>query len=226
MLDKKTKENFNEQRYADSPLGLPDRERVKIILELVGSGKSVLDVGCGNGEIGKLLIGNNNKVSGLDISETCVKKANKSRVTAVVCDLETEDVPFKEKFDVILAAEVIEHIVDTDVFLKKIYKSLKSDGILVLTTPNLASFGRRLLLLVNKNPHMEVSLEKYSAGHSRYFIKATLGWLLEKNGFEVVDFRSDVVNFNSSGTLRSVLLAKLVPTLGKSLILKCIKKKL
>jgi 2-polyprenyl-3-methyl-5-hydroxy-6-metoxy-1,4-benzoquinol methylase len=225
-MDRKTKEYFNEKRYADSPLGLPDRERVKIIGELVGSGRSVLDVGCGDGEIDKVLIENKNKVSGLDISETCIKKAKKVGVNAVVCDLETEDFPFKEKFDVILVAEMLEHVIDTDTFLKKISKSLKSDGILVLTTPNLASFGRRLLLLVNKNPHMEVSLEKYSAGHSRYFIKDTLEWLLEKNGFEVVEFRSDVINFNASGTLRSVLFAKLIPTLGKSLIVKCIKKKL
>jgi 2-polyprenyl-3-methyl-5-hydroxy-6-metoxy-1,4-benzoquinol methylase len=224
MVDRKTKEDFNEKRYAHSILGLPDSERVKIIVELVGSGKAVLDLGCGSGEIDKFLIQNNNKVSGLDISKTCVQKAKKVGVNAFVCDLETEDFPFKDKFDVVLAAEIIEHFTDTDQFLKKIHKSLKSSGQLILTTPNLAALGRRILLFVNKNPHMEVSLEKYSAGHTRYFIKDTLEWLLNKNGFKVVCFRSDLVNFNSSGTLRSVLLAKIFPALGKSLIFKCIKK--
>lgn len=225
-MDRETKENFNEKRYAESILGLPDSERVKTVVDLVGTGKSVLDVGCGSGEIDKLLIQNNNKICGLDISETCVRKAREVGVDAVLCDLDSEDFPIKEEFDVVLSAEIIEHVIDTDLFLKKIYLSLKSDGELILTTPNLAALGRRLLLLVNRNPHMEISLEKESAGHVRYFMKQTLKWLLEKNGFKIVEFRSDVINFNSSGTLKSVLLAKIFPTLGKSLIVKCIKKKL
>jgi len=138
--------------------------------------------------------------------------------------LENEDFPFKDRFDLVLAAEIIEHVIDTDTFLQKIAASLKSDGELILTTPNIAALGRRLLLLVNKNPHMEVSLEKDSAGHVRYFIKDTLIWLLEKNGFKVISFTSDVVNFNASGSVRCVWLAKMFPTLGKSLIVKCVKK--
>ena len=223
-MDRITKEKFNEKRYADSVLGLPDSERVKSIVELIGSGKKVLDVGCGNGEIDKLLIENNNEVNGIDISETCVRKAKEVGVSAVICDLENEDFPFEDKFDVILAAEIIEHVIDTDRFLQKIASSLKSDGELVLTTPNLAALGRRLLLLANKNPHIEVSLEKDSAGHVRYFIKDTLEKLLEKNSFRIISFTSDVVNFNASGSVRCVWLAKMFPTLGKSLIVKCVKK--
>lgn len=224
MLDRKTKADFNEKRYSDSVLGFLDSERIKSIVELVGSGKDVLDLGCGSGEIDRVLIQNGNTVNGLDISETCVRKAKEVGVAAVLCDVENEDIPFKNKFDVALTAEIIEHIMDTNAFLKKTASALKPEGELVLTTPNLAALGRRLLLLANKNPHMEVSLEQVSAGHVRYFIKDTLEQLLLQNGFKIVNFTSDVVNFNASGSLRSVWLAKMFPTLGRSLIIKCVKR--
>ena len=102
---------------------------------------------------------------------------------------------------------------------------LKPQGFFVLNTPNLASLGRRLSLLFGLNPIIELSLnEKLSSGHIRYFIKKTLFDLLNKHKFEIIDFKADVVNFSLSGRWHSSLLAKLISTLGRSLIVKCQKK--
>jgi len=102
---------------------------------------------------------------------------------------------------------------------------LKPQGFFVLNTPNLASLGRRLSLLFGLNPIIELSPnKKLSSGHIRYFIKKTLFDLLNKHKFEIIDFKADVVNFSLSGRWHSSLLAKLISTLGRSLIVKCQKK--
>lgn len=94
-----------------------------------------------------------------------------------------------------------------------------------MTTPNLATLGRRIMLLMGKNPLIETSCDKKTCnvGHIRYFIKITLLELLRKHGFKIDIFRSDVVNFNNRGTLYSRSLARIFPTLVKTLIVKASK---
>lgn len=221
-MDVKT--SFSEKKYGSWTLGFGDDERVRQIVELVGKNKVVLDIGCGIGEIGQLLIKNKNKVYGLDISPTAVKKAKGKGLIVKCCDIEKEGIPFENNyFDAVLAAEVIEHIFDTDGFLEEIRKKLKKKGELIITTPNLATLGRRLLLLLGKNPLVETGLTRYSAGHIRYFVKDSLFKLIKSYKFKITYFSSDLVNFTADGRLNSKFLTRLFPSLGKTLIVKAVK---
>lgn len=87
----------------------------------------------------------------------------------------------------------------------------------------MASLGRRFLLLCGRSPHIDTNLRNKSAGHIRYFVKSTLFSLLQDNGFRITYFTSDVVNFDNSHRFFSVGLAKLFPSLGRSLIVKAVK---
>lgn len=203
-----------------------ERCRLETIIDLVGQNKKVLDIGCHDGTISRLIALNRNEVHGIDISEANVNLAREKGILAHKVDIEKDRVPFpKESFDVIIATEIIEHIYDTDKFLEKVYSLLKKGSFLVLTTPNLATLGRRILLLMGKNPLIEISCDKkaYNVGHIRYFTKTTLLELLRKHGFKIDIFRSDVINFDNRGTLFSRRLAKIFPTLGKTLIVKTSK---
>lgn len=215
---------FSEKKYGSWTLGSGEDKRVKQIVKLVGKNKIVLDIGCGIGEIGELLIRNKNKVYGIDISPTAVKKAGKRGLIVKCGDIEKEKIPFENNyFDVILAAEVIEHLLDTDDFLEQIRHKLKKKGELIITTPNLATLGRRLILLLGKNPLTEVRLARHSAGHLRYFVKDALFELVESHKFRITYFSSDLVNFTANGRINSKLLAQLFPSLGKTLIIGAVK---
>lgn len=198
--------------------------RIDAILKLVKPGSRVLDVGCGDGTIGESLRVNNNDVYGVDISAQAVTLALERGIKASVCDIENDNLPFPEKtFDFVVAAEIIEHVFDTDGFLGKIRNVLKTGGCLVLTTPNLASLGRRIFLFQGRNPLIEVASRPESAGHIRYFVKQALLDLLKENGFETDFFGSDVVTFDIHGKLFSTKLARLFPTFGSRLIVRARK---
>ena len=213
---------WNAKAYIDS-ICTEDDIRVKRVLPLVGNAGKVLDVGCLDGTIGALFQESGNEVSGIDASEPAIRKARQRGINVKLVNLE-EDLPFPDEiFDLVFAGEVLEHIFDIDHLLEEIFRVLKPSGHLLLTTPNLAAFGRRLLLFVNRNPHIEISFTEIAAGHIRYFVKHTLFDLLRRHSFIPVQFTSDVINFNRKGTFRSCWLAKLFPTFGRSLIVKARK---
>jgi len=197
--------------------------RILKLVSLIGSKNKVLDIGCFDGTIGQFLINNKNDLYGIDASREGVDTANKRGIKAKIGNLE-EKFDFKDNFfDVCLAGEIIEHIVDTDFFIDEIKRVLKPNGYLVLSTPNVASFGRRLLLLLGKNPYFEASYgfpPEALAGHIRFFTKDLLLSFLKYKGFEIITFTSDVVNFTSSGSLSNKLIADIFPTLGHCLIVK------
>ncbi len=200
-----------------------DCVRFERMLNLVGRNNKVLDIGCHDGTIGSLLIKNNNEVFGIEANDVMSAIARKKGLKVIVQDIDA-GISFKNGFfDIVVAGEIIEHIVNTDYFIDEIKRVLKPKGSLVLSTPNVASLGRRIYLLIGKNPCFEASYgypPSAYAGHVRFFTKGLLLSYLEYKGFKITRFYSDVINFNSTGSISSKLLANLFPTLGRSLIIK------
>ena len=211
-------------------LSLINNPRIKIMLDIVNKldlhNKNIFDIGCYDGTFLSLIKNRDNNFYGIDASDYAVRKAREKGINVKKFFFDDKSkIPFRKSFfDLIIAGEIIEHIYDTDFFLDEIYRLLKRDGSFILSTPNLASFGRRLMLLLGLNPIIEVSPnEENSSGHIRYFVKNTLVTLLIKHKFKIINLRSDVVNFDKNGSYKSKVLAKLLPSLGQSIICFCKK---
>jgi len=105
------------------------------ISKLVSLGK-FLEVGFGDDNLIKLFA-NNFDVFGIDISKFAVRKIkdkyNPSHFKA--CDVSKENIPFREKFTVVCAINVLEHLGNPKFALQTIFKSLKKNGILVVYLP-------------------------------------------------------------------------------------------
>jgi len=158
-------------------------------------------------------------ITGLEISQKAAAIGKKRHLKIKVGDVH-QPFPFTtNSFDVVTAGEIIEHIYDTDFFLEEIKRILKPSGSLIISTPNIATLGRRLMLLFGINPLLETSLSN-AAGHIRYFTKDSLERLLHKHHLQTIEFTSDIINFTNSGQIKSRLLAQLFPTLGARLIIK------
>jgi len=100
------------------------------------TGVSICDLGCGLGWLSNELT-KFGKVYGVDLSEEGVTLAEK-RWPAVE-KFEAQDIlkwDPKEKFNIVVSSEVIEHIQDKTMFMSTIDRILEQDGYLILTTPN------------------------------------------------------------------------------------------
>ena len=109
------------------------------------SGKSlknikVLDIGCGGGLLCEPLSKLGAKVIGIDASEKNIKiaktHAKKSKLKINYYCASPENFISKEKFDVILNMEIVEHVEDVNFFLKSCSKLLKKNGIMFVATLN------------------------------------------------------------------------------------------
>ncbi len=122
--------------------------------------------------------------------------------------------PFESNsFDLVLMAEVLEHVVKPDRALDEVRRVLRPRGYLVLSTPNLACLPNRVLLALGIQPlFSEVSEERVMGrrlavfgqggqpvGHLRLYTKRALLEFLDSRGFRTVALRGAA--FHADGLL-------------------------
>lgn len=111
------------------------RGLIKIILEKYKvRDKKILEIGCGVGGQLQVLSSLDNEVFGSDVNKEALDEASKLGFKVFYQDAEKE-LGESEKYDVICAFDVLEHIKDDSLALKNIGKALKKDGLLIFSVP-------------------------------------------------------------------------------------------
>lgn len=114
--------------------------RLKIIKQKLVKfkGKSILDVGCGDGRFCYELMKEGIKVEGIDYSEQALSfaRAFNPRTNFYLDDL--TNLKLKKKFDVVVLVEVLEHIDPHQIskVMENISKVLKKGGKLIISVPS------------------------------------------------------------------------------------------
>lgn len=177
--------------------------------------KKVLDVGCVNHtleattrpewlhgklkEVAKSLVG-------LDYEEAIVKKLQTKGWAIIAADAQNFDIrkKYPRGFDVIVASEIIEHLVNPGAFLSCVRKHLAPGGILLLTTPHAYGFAFFLEILF-------LGEEVMNDDHTMTFSKKNICWLMEKCGFKVKEFHWLIQDSShSQSSLKQKLIRKVL----------------
>lgn len=189
-----------------------------------GSAGALLDVGCGDGRLGKRLAGLGYRVCGLDAAAENVELARTAGVDAIQGDASAA-LPFEsERFDVVYAGEIIEHLFDTRAFVAELARVTRPGGSVIVTTPNLAHLPDRFRLLLGGTPSQTQPLHPFLKLHIRPFTAGTLRRALGEAQLRVDHLESTLVVWRRDAAdpdrvvLASRLPARLFPTLGSFLI--------
>src|SRR5436309_13444290 len=154
------------------------------LLEAVGSGGRVLDVGASSGYLAEPLAERGNTIVGLELDAEAARDAEAYCERVLVGDVETMELPLEPgSFDVVLCGDVVEHLRDPVATLVRLRPFLKPGGRLVLSTPNVANWAIRLSLLGGRWRDTDRGL--LDRTHTHLFTGATLAEAVERAGYRV-----------------------------------------
>jgi 2-polyprenyl-3-methyl-5-hydroxy-6-metoxy-1,4-benzoquinol methylase len=145
-------------------------------------GKDVLDLGCAVGykkpdwmhfhikSVAK-------SIKGLDLDAKSIEEIN--QMGYEITQGNAQDFQLNEKFNLIHAGELIEHLDNPGGFLDSVRNHLTEDGLFLLTTPN--------ALRISNFIYAATGGLKVNGEHTCWFCEYTLKTLLERKGFELVE---------------------------------------
>lgn len=169
----------------------PDDERTShgLVIAMAGRGRRVLEVGCGSGYVSRHLVERGNQVVGIDIDPEAVAAARQVLDEVHCCDLDVVDASslVRGPFDVIILADVLEHVRHPDRVLADLLGLLTDDGRVLLSIPNVAHVDVRLMLLLGEWRYQPLGLLDDS--HLRWFTRRSVSELLCTAGLEPVAVR-------------------------------------
>lgn len=108
-----------------------------ILVRKLRSPGTILDLGCGTGDFLKACRKSGWTVKGIEPNEQARTIASNKNQISIEQDI--LDLKKKEKFDVITAWHVLEHVVDLKETLKQLKKRLEKGGFLIIAVPNIDS---------------------------------------------------------------------------------------
>lgn len=159
------------------------------IVRLIGREKKVLEIGAGPGSIARILRENNDcRVTGIEVDPEAIKRL------LVCCDrvyqTDLNDVAWAEvlrdegKFDVVLAADVLEHLYNPLAVLKTMKGLVSADGCIVVSLPHVAHSAVVACLMTENFDYRDWGL--LDRTHIRFFGVKDMQALFDQAGLKIV----------------------------------------
>lgn len=160
----------------------------QLVLSYCVGARTVLDVGCSAGSLGRELVARGVTVDGIDHDEAAADEARRHYRHVVVGDVDGVSLELEAAFfyDRIVCADVVEHLRDPSALLSRLRPLLAPGGFLIVSTPNIANWSMRLLHLLGRWEYRDRGIMDRT--HMRFFTKRTLGALLRGAGYRIVRY--------------------------------------
>lgn len=212
---KKDTIKWNPKRYSE--LSFAQKQIALDFIQKLAIRKndSILDIGCGDGQItaNLALLASKGSVLGLDVSEEMVAFAKNQYEKKQYSELSFQvgdaiDIQFQESFDIIFSSFALQWIEDKTLFFDRCYNALKNKGKIGITLPLNVSFElEKATDTMMASPSWVKFYKKFHPGW--YFVDgAYLTSLLEKSGFHLVyeDTFFQEIRFSSLQDFKSYVL--------------------
>lgn len=163
---------------------------VPAVVELLPDGlKTALDVGCSGGGLGHYLKNYRGlkEVVGIEYSKPAGEKARQFLDDVYIGDACEIELPQKyhNYFDVIIYADVLEHVYDPWKVIHEHKKYLKYAGYMLVSIPNLKNLYTILNLILDRFDYTKIGLLDNT--HIRFFTASTAVEMFHKEGFQTVN---------------------------------------
>jgi 2-polyprenyl-3-methyl-5-hydroxy-6-metoxy-1,4-benzoquinol methylase len=166
------------------------------IIDFVGKNKKVLDVGCSEGLLSERMNQNNCKIVGIELDNESALKAENFCQELIIGDVEIVSLgpQYINYFDVIIFADILEHLKNPLEVLKTFKDYLNDDGYIIISVPNIANWKIRFQLLFGNFEYDEYGI--LDSGHLRFFNQKSIKKMVNDAGFNISMFDITVGDIN------------------------------
>jgi 2-polyprenyl-3-methyl-5-hydroxy-6-metoxy-1,4-benzoquinol methylase len=158
------------------------------VIRLVGEGRRVLELGPASGYMSEVLAERGCTVVGIERDAEMASEAARFCERVIVGDLDTLDLDEElgeDRFDVIVAADVLEHLKDPLHALRALRAFLRPEGYFVVSLPNIAHASVRLALLEGRFEYRDLGL--LDRTHLRFFTHESIALLFDRAELAVLE---------------------------------------
>src|SRR3989344_8106125 len=150
----------------------------------------VLDLGCADGKIGEFMEKYFAcKVTGVEINPSLAQIAARRLTKVIIGDLEnphTQTTILKQnKFEVLFASGILEHLKDPQQVLKNLKPALKNNSVMIITLPNIAFWRMRFELLFGRFEYTDTGI--LDRGHLKLFTIKSAREFIKKDCHLTID---------------------------------------
>ncbi len=174
--------DHNPKDMFSAYISQPRFTQVKAFLEMLPEKHTLLDVGCANGFFVYYAHQMGFSAYGIDASQSAISWGEKKFGLKgyLACCASLEDLPknFPQKFQIITAFEVLEHLENPLDFVKSVSDRLESGGIFIFSTPNRETLGRvwgvkdeRIYFINCERDQPPDHLTRFTAQAHRFLVK-------------------------------------------------------
>lgn len=140
---------YKEDRYATQRI----TAYLKLIKPYLKSGSRLLDVGCYTAEIYDCLP-KDIEYYGLDFDDEALKIASSKGAKVEKIRFDEEEIKLNNRFDIIIVAEILEHLKNPQELLKQLEALLDKNGIIIISLPNECTLFHRIMCFLGRGVDM------------------------------------------------------------------------
>lgn len=165
-----------------------------VLLHLVGYHRRVLEIGPATGYMSRVLVEHQGcSVTGFELSPIAAVEAQPLLHEIIVGNLEepADLARIHGRYDVILMADVVEHLAEPGMALRALRSHLQDGGRLLVSIPNIAHWTARRALLLGRWDLTDRGLMDRT--HLRWYTRSSAEHLLELAGYRIAQYRCSYV---------------------------------
>jgi O-antigen biosynthesis protein len=169
------------------------------VIRMIGSSQRVLELGPATGYMTEILRANDCEVVGIELDADMAAHAAKFCERIIVGDLDTMDLAAElngDQFDVIVAADVLEHLKDPLRALRSLSAFLRPAGYFVVSLPNVAHVSVRLALLEGRFAYQELGL--LDSTHLRFFTRESMEKMFDEAELAIAELHRQELDAEAS----------------------------
>jgi SAM-dependent methyltransferase len=183
---------------------LEEKPEYEFARGFISRGYDVLEVGCGRGEFAKKIVARS--YVGLELSRKAQEMAAAAGIRVIIEPVETHCSLREQRYDVVCAFQVLEHVANPLVFIESCIRCLKSGGLLIYSVPNADSYIAYVNSVLGMPPH-----------HVTSWVEPALKYVASRFGMDIVAMDRE--------RLADVHVADCAAVLTRELLVRCLGAK-